>query len=141
MGRPKKSIQPAPVELEAAKPETSETTISKAEAVRQALSAGMESPEDGVGFIKSNYGIELSKQMWSSYRAQQKARDGKKAESAGVPKGKPGRKAASVSQLDKVVKTIQPAVGSSVISDLAAVKALVEKLGVNEVVEIAKLFG
>jgi hypothetical protein len=35
----------------------------------------------------------------------------------------------------------QPAVGSSVISDLAAVKALVEKLGVNEVVEIAKLFG
>jgi hypothetical protein len=64
----------------------------------------------------------------------------KKAEAADAPKGKPGRKP-SVAKLDQLVKTIQPAMGSSVISDLAAVKALVEKLGVNEVVEIAKLFG
>jgi hypothetical protein len=138
MGRPKKLIQPAPVEPEAEKPEAAEKSISKAEAVRQALSAGMETPEDGVGFIKSNYGIEISKQIWSSYRAQQKARDGKKAE--GSSKGKPGRKPA-VAKLDQVAKSSQPAVGGSVIGDLAAVKALVEKLGVAEVVEIAKLFG
>jgi hypothetical protein len=138
MGRPKKSIQPAPIEPERTTPENNPPTVSKAEAVRQALAAGMESPEDGVGFIKSNYGIEMTRQMWSSNKAQEKARDSKKDE--GAPRGKPGRKPA-VAQLDQVVKTIQPAVGKSVIADLTAVKALVEKLGVDEVVEIAKLFG
>jgi hypothetical protein len=39
------------------------------------------------------------------------------------------------------VKTIQAAIGTGVVADLAAVKALVEKLGVDEVVEIARLFG
>jgi hypothetical protein len=131
-----KKAAPKSVEPES----TPESTISKAEAVRQALAAGMESPPDGTGFVKATYGFEMTPQMWSSYKAQEKARQAKKA--AGKPKSQPGRKPkTTVEQLDKVVKTIQPAVGASVISDLAAVKALVEKLGVNEVVEIAKLFG
>jgi hypothetical protein len=47
----------------------------------------------------------------------------------------------SVAKLDQVVKATQAAMGTGVVADLAAVEALVEKLGVDEVVEIAKLFG
>jgi hypothetical protein len=67
-----------------------------------------------------------------------KSQEQNKGESA-APKGKPGRKP-RVAQLDQEV-TIQPTKGNGVVADLAAVKALVEKLGVDEVVEIAKLFG
>jgi hypothetical protein len=129
-----KKAAPKPGETEAARDPT--LTISKAEAVRQALAAGMDSPTDGTGFLKSTYGIEMTSQMWSSYKAQQKARDAKQADK---PKAKRGRP--RVAQLDQIVKTIQPAVGKSVIADLAAVKALVERLGIDEVIGIAKLFG
>jgi hypothetical protein len=136
MGRPKKSIQPAPVEPEAAKPEAETGTMSKSAAARAAIEAGHDSPEEGVSYIKREFGIDMDRQHFSAVKSQMK----KKAEAADAPKVKPGRKP-SVAQLDQVVKTIQPAVGSSVIADLAAVKALVERLGVEEVVEIAKLFG
>jgi hypothetical protein len=132
MGRPKKSIQPAPVEPEA---ETG-GTMSKSAAARAAIEAGHDSPEEGVSYIKRTFGIDVDRQHFSAAKSQMK----KKAEAGDAPKRKPGRKS-SVAQLDQVVKTIQPAVGKSVIADLAAVKALVEKLGVDEVVEIAKLFG
>jgi hypothetical protein len=137
MGRPKKSIQPAPVEPEAARPDA-ETggTMSKSAAARAAMEAGHDSPEEGVSYIKRTFGIDMDRQHFSAVKSQMK----KKAEAENAPKRKPGRKP-TVAQLDQVVKTIQPAVGKSVIADLAAVKALVEKLGVNEVVEIAKLFG
>jgi hypothetical protein len=46
-----------------------------------------------------------------------------------------------VAQLDQVVKTIQPKMGSGVVADLAAIKHLVERLGVEEVKSIAELFG
>jgi hypothetical protein len=137
MGRPKKSIQPAPVEPEAEKPEAETgSTVSKSAAARAAIEAGHDAPEQGVSYVKREFGIDMDRQHFSAVKSQMK----KKAETGATPKGKPGRKP-SVAKLDQVVKTIQPAVGSSVISDLAAVKALVEKLGVAEVVEIAKLFG
>jgi hypothetical protein len=111
--------------------------VSKADAVRQALAAGMESPGDGVGFIKSNYGIDMTSQMFSSYKAQEKARQAKKAD--GEPKGKPGRKpkAAPV----EGIFTPPKAAKGSVIDDLSAIKTLVAKLGVAEVKKIAELFG
>ena len=135
MGGPKKSIQPGPFDAEATtpEPETGEQ-MSKSAAARAAIEAGHDSPEQGVAYIKRTFGIDMDRQHFSAVKSQMK----KKPE--GAPKGKPGRKPA-VAQLDQVVKTIQPAVGKSVIADLAAVKALVEKLGVAEVVEIAKLFG
>jgi hypothetical protein len=39
------------------------------------------------------------------------------------------------------VKTIQAATGTGVVAHLAAEESLVEKLSVDEVVEIARLFG
>src|SRR3954471_15918281 len=61
--------------------------ISKAAAVRDALEQGEESPEDGVAYIKKIHGIEMTRQSFSSYKTQEKARQAKKP-----PKGKPGRK-------------------------------------------------
>ena len=55
--------------------------------------------------IKAKSGIDLPKPMWSSYRAQQKARDSK-----GVPKAKPGRKPKVISY-DRVAKSFVDASG------------------------------
>jgi hypothetical protein len=51
----KKAAKPKQAETEA---DETAPTISKAEAVRQALAAGMETPADGTGFLKSTYGID-----------------------------------------------------------------------------------
>jgi hypothetical protein len=137
-GRPPGSTnKPAPA-VENPAP-TPEATVTKADAVRQALANGKEGPEEGTDYIRDEFGIEMTRQMFSSYKAQEKARDAKQGASA--PKGRPGRKPASVAQLDQVVKTIQPTMGSGVVGDLAAIKHLVERLGVEEVKQIADLFG
>src|SRR5690242_17418821 len=78
-------------------PENGGKAISKAAAVRDALEQGEESPDDGVAYIRKVHGIEISKQMFSSYKSGQKARDAKKA-----PKGKPGRKPREVAEPDQV---------------------------------------
>ena len=76
MGRPKKATAPKEEPAEAAAPKE---TVSKAEAVRQAIAAGMDTPADGVEFIKAHYGIEMPRPMWSSYVSQAKAREQKKS--------------------------------------------------------------
>jgi hypothetical protein len=82
MARPR-TAKPQPVEpedesQELPEPEAGGTTISKAEAVRQALAQGNDSPEDGTDFLKRIYGIDMTRQMFSSYKAQEKARQAKK---------------------------------------------------------------
>jgi hypothetical protein len=47
----------------------------------------MDSPEDGVAFIKSHFGLEVSKQHFSATKSQIKSKEGGKQS-----KGKPGRK-------------------------------------------------
>ncbi len=53
--------------------------ISKANAVREALAEGLEAPGDIAAFIEKRHGIVIPKQMVSSYKAQQRARDAKAA--------------------------------------------------------------
>jgi hypothetical protein len=127
MGRPKKAapkhVEPEEesqeipeeepeVEEEADdEPELIGKSISKAEAVRQVLAAGNDSPEDGVGYLKSIHGIEMTRQMFSSYKAQQKARDAKKRPAA--PKTKPGRKMSPVAEVVQVARQIKAAAANS----------------------------
>jgi hypothetical protein len=47
-------------------------SISKAEAVRQALSLGLDSLDDIAGFLKSRHGIEMPRPQISAYKAQAK---------------------------------------------------------------------
>jgi len=137
MGRPKKAKPAEPETAPEAAPATS--TISKAEAVRQALSAGMETPEDGTGFIKSNYGIEISKQMWSSYASQQKARDSKKAD--GAPKGKPGRKPRATVE-GYLAPPPKKATGEAdLLETLEALKPLIASHGADRVKRLVDLLG
>ncbi len=109
MGRPRMTKHAAPAEIELGKisqevpeeepeeegeagtadePQAGGKAISKAKAVREALSRGKEGLEEGTDYIKSRYGIEISRQMFSSYKSQQKARDAKKQGDA-----RPGAKA------------------------------------------------
>jgi hypothetical protein len=71
MGRPKgaKNVKPGPArEAEPAK------TVSKAEAVRQALAAGLDGLDDIAKFVKAKHGHDIPKPQISAYKAQTKAK-------------------------------------------------------------------
>ncbi len=156
MGRPKKAVpkhvepeeesQEVPEEqqaLEATSPTRTtksapQESVSKAEAVRRAVAAGVETPAQGVDYVMKHFGIEMDNKTFSLNRSQQKSRQGKHVI------GKPGRKPKATSQA--VDGYLAPPASNGhfsggMIGDLAAIKALVEKLGVEEVQAIAKLFG
>lgn len=121
-------------------PENGGKAISKAAAVRDALEQGEESPDDGVAYIKRIHGIEISKQMFSSYKTKEKSRLSENQQSA-APKGKPGRKPREVAEPGQVTPAPKsaPATGD-MIDDLVAVKQLVQKLGADQVRKIVGLF-
>jgi hypothetical protein len=125
MGR-KKSTPPA--ETTERSPAPGNGSMTKADAVRAALAEGVEAPDEAIAFIKSRFGIEISKPHYSSYKSQLKA------------------KAASQSRVNKVPRApaaSTPAVAKDdvgIVADLAAMKRLVEKLGVEQVKQMAGLF-
>ena len=71
-------------------------TISKSEAVRRALAAGIDKPAEGVAFIKKEFGLELTSGQFSTVKFQ----EGKKK---GRTPGKRGRKPAATSAPGLVV--------------------------------------
>jgi hypothetical protein len=76
MGRPKgvKNVKAAPA------PKAGPAkTISKAEAVRQALAEGLDGLDDIAEFVRARHGHEIPKPQISAYKAQTKAK------AAGVP--------------------------------------------------------
>jgi hypothetical protein len=81
--------------------------------------------------------------MWSSYKAQQKARD---AKSSDAPKGKPGRKPkAAPSQavegyLAPPPKSV-PAGGDDLIESLETLKPLIAQYGADKVKRLVDLLG
>jgi hypothetical protein len=92
--------------------------MSKAEAVRQAIAAGVDQPQEASAYIKEKFGLEVSPPMFSSYKSQMKKRQG----------GRGRRKA----------RGNGPAGGV----DLARkVKALVDEYGADAVKEMAEVFG
>lgn len=148
-----KHVEPEDESQDVEEPETEETdstssqgkAISKAAAVRDALEQGEESPEDGVAYIKKIHGIEISKQMFSSYKTQEKARQAKKG---GAPKGKPGRKSTTwQSQKDAppiesyfTPESKQPSGEEpDLIEAMEAMKPLVASLGAEKVKRIVDL--
>ena len=151
MGRPKKSV-PKHVEPEEEsqeileeEPEAEEKTISKAAAVRDALEQGEESPEDGVAYIEKVHGIEMTRQTFSSYKAQQKARDAKKGASKGKPSRKPRQVAESSQAIDGyLAPPPKPAPSGGqpdLIEAMEAMKPLVASLGAEKVKRLVDLLG
>ena len=155
MGRPKKSapvyVEPEEISQEVEEDEEEAVTefnaehaepavkgsISKAEAVRRALAAGHESPEAGVAYLKKHFGIEMNNQTFSSNKAQQKARDAKKAGTQ--PEAAPAapRKQAAPA----APRQTAPATSASggIIADLADIKRLLAthgKDGLEELIDV-----
>lgn len=114
---PEDESQEEPEEEET--PSNGQPAIKKADAVRAALAEGLDSPGDIVDFIKKRFNIDMPKQMASSYKAQQRARD-VKAE-GGEPSGR-GRPRSTASP--------QPTgIPQGFTADVAQLRGLIAKAG------------
>lgn len=104
--------------------------VSKADAVRAALAAGMDKPQEGVAYIKGQFGLDLSTQMFSSYKSQEAKRAGQ-----GRRRGRPARVIAGNGKSE--TNGHGPA---GLATQIQAIKTLVDKLGADQVIGIARLF-
>jgi hypothetical protein len=144
---PEEESQELPEEEPETEEEATGKAISKAAAVRDALEQGEESPEDGVAYIKKIHGIEMTRQTFSSYKAQEKSRQAKKQEAA--PKAKPGRKPREVAAPSQAVEgylappSKPPVVAgeTDLLAAMEAMKPLVASLGADKVKRIVDLLG
>jgi hypothetical protein len=110
--------------------EAVEGTVSKMEAVRQTLAAGIEKPQEAVTHIKEKFGLDVPTAIFSSYKS---AINSKK----GSTPGKRGRKAKAVST--KIAAANGNISGNGIL--LAKdVKSLVEKYGAEAVKGMADVF-
>ncbi|MHC5537654.1 hypothetical protein ACYOEI_05420 [Singulisphaera rosea] len=141
MGRPRLAKHPKPVEPEDESPEepagfeTHGKATSKADAVRAALAEGIELPGDIAEFVLKKFGHDISKPMVSSYKAQEKMRQAKRAEAAPAPRREPARKPAPPTKA-----TAPAASNGDLVDDIVAVKQLVAKLGGGQVRKLIDLF-
>ena len=101
-----------------------EGKVTQKEAVKQAIAAGKDTPAEGVVYVKDQFGMELSNQAFSILKSQLKSKS-----SAGTARR--GRPPASAAH--------SPANGSMA-SSIAAIKKLVDQLGVDDVKAIAEVF-
>src|SRR5262245_60295201 len=94
---------------------------SKADAVRRALAAGMEGPQEGTAWIRKEFGIEIAPQHFSATKSQIKKREGG---------GKPGRKpkgtpSQAVEGYLAPPPNLAPASGSELLDAMEVMKPLV----------------
>jgi hypothetical protein len=135
MGRPKTKTKPVAAESASAEMKPS---VSKAEAVREALAAGKEMPEEGVAYLLDHFGIVMDRQTFSSNKSQEKAREAKKAEAA--PKGKPGRKPKAA--VEGYLAPPPKARGNGdVLETLEALKPLIASHGAQKLHRLVDLLG
>jgi hypothetical protein len=125
----KKKDAEAPAETATAPAEK----ITQRVAVQRALAAGVDSPADGVAYVKKEFGITLNNQGFSTIKSQLK-----KAAGESKPAAKRGRPAASANGA-VVHKPVANAVSSP--AELArAVKELVAAHGVETVKDMVDVF-
>jgi hypothetical protein len=112
-------------------------TVKKAEAVRQALAAGHDSPPEAVAFIKQRFGIDMAKQHFSAVKSQLKKRE---AEGGGEPKKRGPRKTEAVE--GNVAPPPKKAAGQpDLLAAMEAMKPLVASLGADKVKRLVDLLG
>jgi hypothetical protein len=112
--------------------------VSKADAVRAALAEGVDTPDEGIAFIQKRFGIEMDKPTWSSYKSAEKTR---KAKAAGGDPPRVGRPPVHPPSVESPASTPPHGSAPNVAQSIEAIKDLVDTLGVEQVVAIAKLFG
>jgi hypothetical protein len=112
---------------------------SKSEAIRQAIAAGFDGPQEGTAYIRKEFGIEIAPSHFSSVKANEKKK-------GGAPKGKPGRKPKVASQSVEGYLAPPPKlhpVGAQpdLLAAMEAMKPLVDSLGKEQVKRIVELLG
>jgi hypothetical protein len=106
--------------------------MSKADAVRAALKAGMKKPAEGADFIKEKFGIEIGAQMFSAYKSQFAA---KKA-------ARKARKAVRGGIVDNGRPRMGSTVGNGKVIDLILeVRKLSDQYGAETVAKMAQALG
>jgi hypothetical protein len=115
-------------------------TVSKAEGVRRAIAAGVQTPAEGVEYVMKHFGIEMDNKTFSLNRSQHRAREAKQG---GAPKGKPGRKPKNVVEGYLAPPPKPRILGEQpdLLAALKAMKPLVAQLGADKVHEIVDLLG
>lgn len=111
------------------------------ELVRRAIEAGKSKPQDGVRWIKDEYGVDMTPASFGVTKNQLKKANGGEA---GPSPRKRGRKpkaarAASTAPAPSPAPAASGPVGHA--EAARAVKDLVERLGADEVIDLARLFG
>ncbi|QEL18603.1 hypothetical protein [Limnoglobus roseus] len=125
----KKKAVDSSAEATAQEAEATTGKLTQREAVEKALAAGMDTPAEGVPYVKGQFNITLSNQAFSTIKS--------KIKNGGKPAKRTPR-AATAPAAARSTAVSAPAGGLSLHID--AIKTLVETLGVNEVVSIARLF-
>jgi hypothetical protein len=113
-----------------------EKPLTKADAARAALSAGLESPLQAVAYIKDRFGIDMDPQHFSAVKSTLKKKEGR-------PPGKPGRKpkSAGVEGYLAPPRRQPPVGGGDLIDSLEALKPLIAQYGSAKVKRLVDLLG
>jgi hypothetical protein len=106
-------------------------TMTKTEAVKQAIAAGLDKPKEAVAYIKEKFGLDVGAQMFSSYKSQLNRKGGaapaKRGRKAGVSKGTEthGLKGYGTSgvELAREVKKLVDGFGAVAVKEMADVFA------------------
>jgi len=114
--------------------------MSKTDAIRAALAEGHESPADGVDFIKTRFGIELSKQHFSATKSKLKATGGGQTTEAGRAPAPARKKAVRV---EGYLAPPEPPGGrdANLLDALEAIKPLIAQHGAESVKRMVDLLG
>jgi hypothetical protein len=140
---PEDESQEVPEPKAAPKGAPAREAASKTDAIRQALGAGFDGPQEGTAYIRQEFGIEIAPSHFSAVKSQLK----KKA-STGVAdgrKGKRGRPKGSTSQAVEgyLAPPPSPAAsgGSDLLDAMEAMKPLIAQYGADQVKRIVDLLG
>lgn len=112
-------------------------TVSKAEAIRRAIADGYDSPDKGTDYIKSTFGIEVSKAHFSANKSKLKSQDGSKSVTTTV-KVKRGRKPRIEGLVAPPAKAISGSEGD-LLAAMEAIKPLVASMGADKVKRLVDL--
>ena len=115
--------------------------LSKTDAIRAAMAEGIESPGDGVDFIRRRFGIEMSKGHFSATKSKLKTMEGaKKAAPKAAPQEATKRKQEPV--WDYQTPPEQPAGRDGNLLDaLEQMKPLIAQYGPDHVKRMVDLLG
>jgi len=118
---------------------------TKADAIRRALAEGIESPEEGVDFIRRTFGLDVSRQHFSASKSRAKQEQGgaqpaEPARRGRKPKEAPAQAVAGTP--DPGPKPSAPVEGeANLLAALETMKPLVAALGADKVKRIVDILG